>query len=135
MFEVITLKRSSRGVNTGRNTKSTLGFSVKGPTRTNKTKTVCFFVGIDLAKKARFIKGDRVIVLKDKDSKPPMGMLKRTHQDDLNGRIIGTGGDSKNILRLAMSDSINVFPPPTKSVINLNNIVINDEGIYFDWPD
>jgi len=135
MFEIINSNGIGRGQRCGRDTKATLGFSSKGPTKKSKSKVVCFYVGVDLAKKARFIKGDRVLIMKDKYATPCMGLLKRTTVDDTRGRILGAGGISKNIYRLTITDSLNVFPSPAKGVISLENIVINDDGIYFDWPE
>lgn len=91
----------------------------------HKTKQAVFYFGVKLMKKARLIVGDYIDILKDGE----MGLVKRTNGE--YGRKITQSSNCKTTARVSVkADGF----PLVNHIVDLDNIVINDEGILFDWP-
>ena len=84
------------------------------------------YVGINLIKKARLIDGDRVDVQMSQDGK--YGLIKRVPS---GGRALSRK-HAKNTGKIA--GAYNESLPWVNSIITLENVVIDDEGILFEWP-
>jgi len=87
-----------------------------------------FYIGNDIMKKARVMIGDYVdILISDCGNH---GLIKRVTD---GGRKIGKNGSNKrNCGRVAIKKTDDMPLVKTNTVID--NVVINDDGILFDWP-
>jgi hypothetical protein len=132
-------RNDNRGKRSGRDVLNGLGYSkFKNKKSVLKKKCgpqVCFYIGKNLMKQARFIGGDRLDLLYDEESQ--RGLLKRMPSDsDFGNKISGgkqKGGGNGNCSPFQISAFYGNFPD-TEHVINLDNVIVNNEGILFDWP-
>ena len=136
MFENV-IKRSgtrSRGGNhCGRETENSLGFASYNKSKNNTRGHVTFAIGNNLLKKARFVVGDRIAILHDAEAK--LGLLRRIPADEFNNGNLITKSTAKTYLQL-QAQYLPCFPKPNGGGIrNLDNVVVNDEGILFAWPE
>jgi hypothetical protein len=93
-----------------------------------------FYIGTKLTKKARFILGDKLDVLYDKES--GLGLIKRMLPTQRGNTLTHSGqkkGHTCSAYGLTVGPKYFDFPY-TESTINLENVTIDDEGILFSWP-
>lgn len=125
-FESV-IQESTRGTRNGRAVKKTLAYATyRSKEKGGKYASANFIIGVDLMKAARWQFGDRIDVLKDEESQ--MGLLKRVTR---GGRMLSKAA-SDNFGRIFIS--INEKFPIVDSLTDLENVVLSDEGILFDWP-
>ena len=93
----------------------------------SRPKEVVFYVGVNLAKKARFMPGDLIDIQQDTES--GLGLFTRTANG--HGRKLGPAG-SKNYFRISTRCTDN-FPFYEKLTV-LEGVAVQDEGIVFVWP-
>lgn len=93
------------------------------------TKTIAFYVGVNLAKRARLIAGDKIDIEKDDES--GLGIIKRTNEP--HGRTLGTTANKQKYYRITSSFLAQYFPHIDKLVV-LEGVEVADEGIVFVWP-
>ena len=114
-----------RGVR--RDVKNEIAYNINVSHSKNKKQyAAVFYIGINLIKKARFIDGDRIDILKSNDGK--YGLLKRV---PTGGRALSKK-HAKNTGKI--SGIYNESLPWVNSITTLENVVIDDEGILFEWP-
>lgn len=92
---------------------------------------IVFHIGPKLSRQYRIIRGDRVNVLFDKESRT--GLIKRTTG---KGQKIGGPTDGKRgalRVQLTFKPEMGIYPP--EEGIFPETVTINDEGILFDVPE
>jgi hypothetical protein len=114
---------STRVAHQGRDVKNELAFSIH-KTGQNGEAAV-FYIGSNLAKKARFILGDYLDVLKSDCGE--YGLIKRTN----NGGRRLSKTTSPNAYRLAVKKT-NAFP--IKNLTVLSDVSLEEDGLLFSWP-
>ena len=137
MFESLIVKAKLEGKKgyycRGRETKNSLGYAKY--TRINKKTgskhpSVSFYIGINLMQQARFIKGDMFDILWDKEA--GLGLIKRMPNGSKYGHHICTKiGKTYGVLQFTTSTEI---LPDIPTVVNLENVSVDNEGILFAWP-
>ncbi len=113
--------------------KAQLGYSInrnkKGGGRGGgPTLSVVFYIGNHIMKEARIIKGDFVDVHQS-DCKE-YGLIKRVNHP--LGRKVSENAFGKSSHRFSFKRT-KAFPIVSHKIV-LENVVINDEGILFQWP-
>lgn len=117
-----------KGSSAGRDCKNTIGYALY---RSKKGGSqVCFSIGINLMKQDRIVIGDYLDIQLDEEKK--RGRFKRV-PDACHGYKLSTG-TSKSYGRLHAPASIGPFPQ-TNGVMNLKNVIVDEDGISFDWPE
>jgi len=110
--------------------KSELAYNtIKGHTRKDGTSTLScvFYIGMDIMKKARMIVGDRAEVLKSDCG--GYGLIKRVNE---GGVKVGMNGKARNCAKISFTKTGAL--PEVRNRVTVQNVVISDEGILFDWP-
>jgi len=121
---VLTTIRTVRS-GSGRRTKEQLAYSVVK--NKNAKDTAVFTIGINLAKQARFIMGDRLDILKDRTKN--RGKFTRVV---IGGRKLS--GHSKNSSTMKIGHVVTDDFPKVHRLTILENVVVTENGIEFDWP-
>jgi hypothetical protein len=119
---------SGRGPGTRENPSESLGFAHYPPKKKNRSGEVGFLFGEKLLKKARFIIGDKIELLHDRDL--TYGIFKRV-VDGKKGAVI-CKATSKSYAKIHLRGKP-IFPE-IRHAINLQNVKVEDEGISFAWP-
>ena len=115
-----------RGVK--RDVKNEIAYNINKASREKEGKfQFILYVGINLIKKARFMDGDRVDVQISQDGK--YGLIKRI---TTGGRALSRK-HAKNTGKIA--GAYNEVLPWVDSITTLENVVVDDEGILFEWPE
>jgi len=114
-----------RGGSSNRDVKNGLAYAINKGSGKNDLVAV-FYIGINLMKKAKFIAGDRMDIQKSADGK--YGLIKRINK----GGYALSMKHTKNTGKISTSfiDEL----PRVNSLTVLENVVVDDEGILFEWP-
>jgi len=129
-FKSVLVGKANRNGRKPSMAKSELVYNTtKGHTRKDGTYVLScvFYIGMDIMKQARMMVGDRAEVLKNDCG--GYGLIKRVNE---GGVKVGMNGKSRNCAKVSFIKTEAL--PEVRNRATVQNVVISDEGILFDWP-